>query len=289
MTRDQSLEALGLAKDPVTSPLSYPGALPATHGLLADGCYLPLEPHRHTGVGSWKVAAEDGSLKLDVLLERHGRAAAARRYPVLSLGSNAAPAQLRRKFGRQGIEAIVPMVRARVSGIAQGISAHVGKAGYVPATGLSAPGRDAELFVAWLDDEELKAVDVTELNYDRVLLPGERFRVELPSGERLGACSAYISKWGCLTDPAGRPWGLVSQRELLSALLAGSRALRELLGDTPEEFVRQAAADAAKRERARRIFQAEGWVRAQPELEDLRHARVAKRPYDRSGALEQRG
>lgn len=274
-----SLESLGLADDPAARPLSYPGALPGEHGLLDDGCYLPLIPSPQQDVGSWHVAAGGETAELDVVLRQHGRPVAGDRFPVLSVGSNAAPAQLRRKFEGQGLEALVPMVRAQVTGIVPGISAHVSRYGYVPATCVAAPGQHVELFVAWLDEEELKAVDVTEPNYDRVLLPGDRYPVVLPSGERLVACSAYISKWGCLTDPEGVPWTLVSQHELLTALLAGSSALGDLLGDTPESFIKQAAADAAKREQAQRIFRNEGWVRPQPELEELRNAPAAEQTY----------
>jgi hypothetical protein len=284
MVRERSLEALGLAEDPIAHPLSYPGALPGSHGLLADGCYLPLTPSQGKDVGSWLAETGEGPAELDVLLEKHGRPSAGSRFPVLSVGSNAAPAQLRRKFERQGVEPIVPIVRAQVSGIAQGVSAHVSSAGYIPATGLLAPDQVADLFVAWLDADELHAVDCTEPNYYRVLLPGDRFPVVLPFGERLGACCAYISKWGCLTGRDGEPWALVSQHELLTTLLAQSRALRETFADTPEGFVRQAAADSAKRERARRIFQDEGWVRPQPELEQLRHASPAGQTYAESGA-----
>jgi hypothetical protein len=281
--RKKSLEALGLAVDPVANPLSYPGVLPTTHGLLVEGCYLPLRPYLHREVGHWRVEAEGGSLELDALLEKHGRPATARRFPVLSVGSNGAPAQLRRKFDQQGVEPIVPMVLARVYGIVQGESAHVSRAGYIPATGLLAPEEHADLFVGWLDADELKAVDVTEPNYYRVLLPGDRFRIVLPSGERLSACSAYISRWGCLADSDDRPRELVSQRQLLTTLLAESRALREMFGDTPEDFVKQAAADASKREQARRIFHEEGWVRSQPEFERLRDGPSVEQTYTRSG------
>jgi hypothetical protein len=44
MTELPSLAALGLEWDPMVTPLSYPGVLPATDGLLFDGCYLRLRP-----------------------------------------------------------------------------------------------------------------------------------------------------------------------------------------------------------------------------------------------------
>jgi hypothetical protein len=266
MTRTWSLEALGLAGDPAAKPLSYPGALPHEHGLLVDGSYLPLIPSLHQDVGCWLVEAGDSGVEL------------------LSVGSNAAPAQLLRKFERQGVKALVPMTKARVTRIVPGMSAHVSRYGYVPATCVMTPDEQVELFVAWLDEDELKALDATEPNYDRVLLPSAHFPVVLPSDQGLDACSAYISKWGCLTDPDGQLWTLVSQHELLTRLLAGSRALQELFGDTPESFVKQAVADPFKRKQAQRIFQDEGWVRPQPELEQFRGASSAELPYTWSGS-----
>src|SRR5712675_2151149 len=98
MTRMWSLEALGLANDPAANPLCYPGALPQDHGLLDDGCYLPLVPSLRQDVGSWLVESEGNRVELDILLRKHGRPGAGQRFPVLSVGSNAAPAQLRHKF-----------------------------------------------------------------------------------------------------------------------------------------------------------------------------------------------
>jgi hypothetical protein len=283
MARTWSLEALGLAGDPAAEPLSYPGVLPQAHGLLVDGCYLRLIPSGRREVGGWLVEAEEGRVELDVLLGEHGRPGTGERYPVLSVGSNAAPAQLRRKFEGQGVEALVPMVKSRVAGIVPGMSAHVSRYGYVPATCVRAPGQQVELFVAWLDEDELRAVDATEPNYDRVLLAGDHFPVLLPSGERLQACSAYISKWGCLARPDGELWPLVSQRDLLGTLLAGSVPLRELFGDTPESFTERAA-DDVKRKHAQRIFHDEGWVRPQPELEQLRDGPARELAYAWGGA-----
>ena len=114
--------------------------------------------------------------------------------------------------------------------------------------------------MAWLDAAELEALDETEPNYHRVRLDGGRYPTALPWGERLPACWAYVSKWGCLMGPDGRPRVPDRQRDLVADLLAQSKALRLLLGDTPETFVEQAAAHESKRDQARQIFREEGWV-----------------------------
>jgi hypothetical protein len=284
MAATRSLEALGLSGDPMAAPLSYPGALPGEDGVLVDGCYLPLRYVPARQVGSWLVEIDDTPIELDVLLEKQGRPITGDRFPVVSVGSNAAPAQLHGKFVRKGVRPLVPLVNAKVFGMAAGVSAHVSRAGYIPGTGVLLSGGVASLFVAWLDVDELQVIDASEPNYYRVLLDGSIYPVVLPSGERLGACSLYVSKWGCLVGRDGNPRPLASQNELLATLLAESRALRRIFGGTPESFVERAAADASKRNEAQHIFRREGWVRPQPELEQLRERPVAEQTYAASGS-----
>src|SRR5689334_11822688 len=102
---DRTLEALGLAEAPRDHPLLYPGAWPPDSGLLDGDRLLPLD----------RLVHED-------------------RVPVLAVGSNASPAQLRHKMAEHGIVSPVPMVRTRVTGIDIGVSAHVSLLGYVSAS-----------------------------------------------------------------------------------------------------------------------------------------------------------
>lgn len=225
MASVRSLTALGLDGDPLSRPLSYPGPIPAESGLLFDGNYLPLPPMR-------------GLV--------HGRS------PVLAVGSNAAPAQLTRKFARHDVPSVVPMVRVRVTGMAAGVSAHVSHGRYIPSAPVASPGEVSEMFVLWLDDAQVRALDATEPNYRRTPL-GEQFPVRLPSGQRVRDCAVYVSRWGCLADSRGEPRRAGDQRQLLVELLAESVELRRLCGDTPEDFV-EAARDATVRERAGRLL-----------------------------------
>nr|WP_240929945.1 hypothetical protein [Streptomyces coryli] len=249
------------------APLTYPGTLPAESGLLVGDRFLRLVPEEGAPVGAWLV--EDAVPEpLDAVLNRLGLPPCGERTPVLAVGSNGAPGQLRRKFRHLPERSAVPLTRVRVRGVAAGVSAHVGRAGYVPATPVpAAPGRTAELAVSWLDEAQLPVMDATEGAYDRLRLttggpPGSA--VELPSGEAVPHCEAYLSKHGWLAADdslTAPPRPLLPQPELLAALLAGSSDLRTLFGDTPEEFAARAAADGEARERGRKVFAAEGWVR----------------------------
>ena len=110
-----SLAALGLARDPIGNPLGYPGRLPEESGLLDGDRFLPLRPDASAG-GGWRLT---GGEPLDDALRRRGRPALADRHPVLAVGSNGSPAQMRRKLnGRARV--LVPMTYATARGIVSG-------------------------------------------------------------------------------------------------------------------------------------------------------------------------
>jgi hypothetical protein len=108
-------------------------------------------------LGSWPVETGGQAVELDQVLKGHGQPVIADRFPVLSVGSNTSPAQLDRKFRLRGVWPMVPLVKVQVYGIIPGVSAHVSKPGYVPATCVVAPGAVTGLFMAWLGAVELEA------------------------------------------------------------------------------------------------------------------------------------
>ncbi|MHC3467899.1 hypothetical protein ACYF6T_04205 [Streptomyces sp. 7R007] len=236
---DRTLEALGLAEAPRDHPLLYPGAWPAESGLLDGDRLLPLDRPVH----------ED-------------------RVPVLAIGSNACPGQLRHKMAGSGITSPVPMVRTRVTGIDVGVSAHVSRMGYVSASPVESPGTVRELFVVWLDAEQLTVIDASEGvplphgNYRRAWLPASEVRVEAADGTVLPGAFAYVNRHGVLHDGTGVPRVHPGQRELLTELLVGLPRLRELFGVTPEEFCARARADRALCEQGTRLFAREKLVTA---------------------------
>lgn len=231
------LAALGLDKAPRDHPLIYPGAWPPFSALLDGDLLRPLDRYVHPG-----------------------------RTPVLAVGSNASPAQLRHKMAESGITSPVPMVKARVTGLGIGVSAHVSRMGYVSASPFEAPGAVRELFVIWLDDAQLAVVDASEGahvpdgNYARVWLPRSTAAVALPDGRQLDGSHVYVNRHGVLRDHTGAPRTHPGQHALLGELLGGSAELRRLFGATPEEFCARARADAALCERGTRLLAREGLV-----------------------------
>ncbi|MFG2192808.1 hypothetical protein [Streptomyces sp. NPDC048639] len=275
---DRSLEALGLADVPARQPLTYPGRPAPGPGLLTGGALLPLRV-RPRRLGAWPV---EGRSALDEVLAGLGQVATGRRHPVIAAGSNASPGQVRYKLTRLGLPVAVPMVPVRVRGVGIGCSAHISRPGFVAATPYAAPEAELTLVVSWLDPAQLAALDSTEiLNYRRALLPGDRFPMTMPSGERLGGAYLYVSERGLLAGPDGSPRpGGGDQHDLLSALLAASPRLRDVLGPGPESWVARAGSDAGVRQLGARIFAEEGWVLPPTGLPPYADDQAEPRLYD---------
>ena len=81
------------------------------------------------------------------------------RVPVLSVGSNRSPLQLRRKFG---LEATIPVTAAALNGVDVVFASQLSPYGAVPATGFPSPGARAGLNIAWLDGGQLELMHRTE-------------------------------------------------------------------------------------------------------------------------------
>ncbi|NBE99946.1 hypothetical protein FE391_41180 [Nonomuraea sp. KC401] len=233
--------------DPISRPLTYPGRIPAASGVLADDAYMPLQP-QGDDPGEWGVAGEP----LSALLAHRGCLPLTARHRVVAVGSNAAPSQLRRKFLGHGVRPVVPMTLADVPGIAPGVSAHVSRWGYVPAAPIDTPGETSRLFVLWLDERQLAALDLTEPNYTRRTLTHP---VRLEPGPHLPPPFVYAGKHGCVLDE-GRPRRLTPQRALIQSLLDEIPGLRQVCGDTPDDFV-AGVKDESVRATASLLLQAE--------------------------------
>jgi hypothetical protein len=259
MNRARSLSSLGIAADPLSSPLTYPGLIPTESGLMIDDLYLTLTPERAAPLREWPVGLDGGSRQLDSVLGDLGEPLVGARTAVVCIGSNAAPAQMYVKLTRQNIRPVIPMVRAQVRGIRPGVSAYVSRPGYIPATPVADPHVVSTLVVVWLDEAQLAAVDRTEPNYRRVILPPEVFPVTLPSGLRLPDPWCYLSRHGCLTAGAGAPRVLQHQETLINELLTEVPGLRKLCGATPLEWLARTA-DHNVREAVRVMLRAGGFV-----------------------------
>ncbi|GAA3472260.1 hypothetical protein [Nonomuraea roseola] len=250
--------------DPTAAPLTYPGRLPRTSGLLQDDSFVPLADVAGAPAEDWQAHVEGQAVRLGDHLEALGAAPVSARHAVLAVGSNAAPSQLYRKLFDSALRPVVPLTLATVGGIAAGVSAHINRHGYVPAAPIAVPG-PSRMFVLWVDQAQLVALDVTEPNYYRRLLPAERHPVTLVSGAALPTCSVYVGRHGCLTERTGEAMRLEAQPRLIARLLSRSAELRKLCGPTPETFVARVR-EPLVRETACHLFRSLGLTREQPEL-----------------------
>jgi len=249
--------------DPITAPLTYPGAAPASPAVLVtEFDVLDVHPSQPMPLGEWRVRlSEDEDRSLDQVLLEHEAMPIAGRIPVLAVGSNAAPAQVRRKLATKGLAATVPVTAVKVSGLSVGVSAHVSRAGYLPATPVpDLSSKNLPLWVIWLAQDQLLAIDKTEPNYDRIRVPGF-CSIRLISGQAVCGCWLYVSRRGYLISPSDEPRKLTGQAELISSLLAELPALARLAGTSPAEWLSRVRNERI-RDDIRDLFRSAGVVRS---------------------------
>ncbi len=125
---------------PLDDPAAYPGQWPAGPVMIQRDRVIPVP----------------------------ATAATAGRSPMLAIGSNACPAQIRRK-GIGGPLLLVPTVLRNHLVVYAG---HVTTYGAVPATVIRWPGARAMVFTAWVTPRQRRQLDDSEGgNYDAVMLP----------------------------------------------------------------------------------------------------------------------
>ena len=196
-----------------SDPLSYPGSPTFESQLVFPEIdhehALQFPPRRRIGqarsarCGRCPDPDPGGSWTLNYELLRRNVANVDDRFPVVAVGSNADPAVMRGKLERAGVVGVVPFVRASITNLGIGHSAHIGRPGFIPAAPYHVPQGESVVVAGWLDKEQLIYLDITEPNYTRVLLSGDDYPLELQSGERLGRFFVYQSKWGVLKDEKG--------------------------------------------------------------------------------------
>jgi hypothetical protein len=175
-----------LGPDAVIDPLDYPFDVPRVGYVWRAGEVAP-------GAADGDDAALDG------------------RTPVLAIGSNAAPAQLSRKFSadrfrRRGTaDAVIPVTAAVAPEVDVVYAAHVARYGSVPATLAVSPGARAHVFVTWLTPAQLERMNDSEAlgrHYDLVSVGGVR-----SGGRSLDGTVSYVSVAGVARFD-GRPLAL---------------------------------------------------------------------------------
>jgi len=276
---------------PRERPLTYPGRWPETSCLVTAENVLRLQPvaksRSSAALVSWVDgfgtsagwSAGDEPVLRDVLTVLNA-APMSQRVPVLAIGSNASVAQLRHKARSQHFPLLIPMVLAEVTGLEVGHAAKLVHLGYIPATVRFAPQAHEQLFVQFLDRQQLREMDATEVGYRRIWLPAEQVPVRLDSGETLGGVYAYVADGGYLVE-AGEFIPRATQSRIIERVRTASPELTELLGSDVDEAVRRAKGSAQEwRTRVASAMAEAGLVAGTDQLEDYPDQRqVPPRSY----------
>ena len=125
------------------------------------------------------------------------------RTAVVASGSNASPNQLARKFA--ALPGLVPTVKAELQDFAVVHTAKITAYGSVPSTVHPMPGATAEVFVNFLNSEQLEAMHQTEalgIEYEFCRLEGAR--LTLAGSNPLTEVYSYISRAGAFEED-GKP------------------------------------------------------------------------------------
>lgn len=186
----------------------------------------------HLEVVSFNDHSYHGSL--NQFLRDRGLAPMEQRFPVLAVGSNASPSQLAYKFMKTGISGAIPTIRVSVADYGVGFVPAVSTFGYVPATLVREPGLKSNLFLQFLDANQLVVMDQSEGVSPKVMKDGsdsptsyERegisMKLELAHNETLGFAYAYVARRGFISFE-GKPvlcdnsqFGLEAQQDDLES------------------------------------------------------------------------
>jgi len=147
------------------------------------------------------------------------------RVPVLAIGSNRAPEQLRRKFGDN---ALVPVTSARLRDHDVVYSAHMASYGSIPATLAPSPGTRVGVSLTWLTPHQLERMHETEaigVNYDYGV--ARDLEIDIGPGRPNVPVGCYLGRRGALAmngaptalwevEAAGRVFSSAPQSETLA-------------------------------------------------------------------------
>lgn len=187
-------------------------------------------------------------------------------YPLLTFGSNGAPAILARKLeSLPEHEREVLVLAGRLNGYDVGFSAHFAIYGSLPATIIPSPGTGVRAALLLVTAAQFEALTWTEFSYTVVSLPGESFAADLQIAGT-DELFAFVSRNGNLrVDGQDVAMAAIPATERFSPAIEQSEAL---------SVAADAVLDGAGSEGlVRRVIEDYAWAvgDARPRLCDLRN------------------
>jgi hypothetical protein len=228
--------------------LSYPFPRPQTPFVFLDGATWPLLRTRGP-FSSWTIEKPGGEVTLGEAAGEKRLAALedGRYHAVAAVGSNAAPAQLRRKFADQLDDVLIPVIQIEIPGHVVAYANRLAVYGSVPATLTPLEGGSVTVWATLLSNRDYEIMNATEDRgdiYDGVPIAP----VHVPE-----AVTRPFEAYACLTGhlpllvsafrSTGCPWPVGGQWEAQSAAI---HALG--LDMSVDQFVLENTSDPALRE-----------------------------------------
>lgn len=185
------------APAPRDDALSYPGSRPNSSYLFFKNDIYPIKMIQNKPLSQSTVLLPDGSEPLlDEQLLKWKSLPMDDRYVIIGYGSNANPAQLSVKF-KDNSEPI-PVIRGIMRGYDVVFSPLVASYGAIPATIEKSIGTEVEIWINFLDEEQIRIMDKSEgrgKNYQLVKIDDEAI---LDNGERMSPVYSYVASNGTL-------------------------------------------------------------------------------------------
>lgn len=244
----------------IAQALAYPWERPSGSYLLSGGALRPF--------------AEMDEGERDGALARFASPQSGR-LPVLSIGSNAAPAALQRKFAhfQAGDDRDVLALSGHLHDFDVGVAAQPTLYGSMPATLFPSPGTAARAAVLWVTPAQFTQLAWSEITY-RLGRLQTRFEVDEGTAA-FDEVAVFVSRFGAFC-PGGEPVALApvparrrvapesSQGELLAAAArmalgpeAGAETLIRAIFEAPGELIPKLGATV---HRASQPFDSDRWA-----------------------------
>lgn len=143
--------------------LSYPFPRPQSPFLFFDGASWPLVS-THGEFGDWVIERPGGAVSLANCLgeTRLAPFLSGQYHAVAAVGSNAAPAQLRRKFRDVLDDVIIPVLKIDVPDHIVAYANRIAVYGSIPATLLPCPGGSTTVYATLLSERDYATMNATE-------------------------------------------------------------------------------------------------------------------------------
>ncbi|TRO97223.1 hypothetical protein FKB34_01060 [Glycocaulis profundi] len=144
--------------------LAYPFPRPEGHFLFVDGRTVPITRTAGEGISDWRAVDGGREVSLRDLLgaERAAAFDGDEYHAVVAVGSNAAPAQLRRKFTDHLGDVAIPVIRITIPDHVIAFARRIAVYGSIPATLIEEAGAQVRAYATLLSQRDYDLMNATE-------------------------------------------------------------------------------------------------------------------------------